>query len=60
MPEEVHRLRKMIISLAKTGTPSERVLASAVLVLGGELQILNRRLKQLEKASGLETVVKAR
>jgi hypothetical protein len=41
----------MIAALTKTGTRSEKALAKAVLVLGGELQKLNRRLQELEKSS---------
>jgi hypothetical protein len=56
MSKEVRILRKMVVALAKTGTPAEKALARAVLVLGGDLQGLNRRLLRLEKASGTTTV----
>jgi len=51
MSKEQPRLRKMIVALTKTGTRSEKALAKAVLVLGGELQKLHHRLRQLEKRS---------
>jgi hypothetical protein len=56
MSKEVRRLRKMIVTLAKTGTQAEKALARAILVLGGDLQGLNRRLQRLEKANSTTTV----